>query len=85
MNEIFCSDTSDAEIREEAYRLYVASGCVPGRDLDNWLLAQELVARRRRALTPSEPNPERLHFPPSADAQIHNTLHPFRASFSGVN
>ncbi|QER42812.1 DUF2934 domain-containing protein [Thermodesulfobacterium sp. TA1] len=31
------------EIRMVAYELYVKSGCIPGRDLDNWLEAERIV------------------------------------------
>jgi hypothetical protein len=31
---------SEAEIREKAHELYVRSGWLPGRDLDNWLEAE---------------------------------------------
>jgi len=35
---------TEEEIRAYAYQLYVQSGCVPGRDLENW---QEAEARLR--------------------------------------
>ncbi|WP_415910591.1 DUF2934 domain-containing protein [Oleiharenicola sp. Vm1] len=35
------------EIRREAYRLWQQEGCPPGRELDHWLAAQELVKHRR--------------------------------------
>ncbi|MDO8539646.1 MAG: DUF2934 domain-containing protein [Opitutaceae bacterium] len=39
---------SEAEIREYAHHLYVSSGWLPGRDLDNWLEAEaHLVAERK--------------------------------------
>lgn len=33
------SAPTEAAIRDYAYHLYEQSGCVPGRDLDNWLEA----------------------------------------------
>jgi len=33
----------EEEIRQVAYELYVKSGCIPGRDLDNWLEAERIV------------------------------------------
>lgn len=38
---------TEAEIREYAHHLYVSSGWLPGRDLDNWLQAEaHLIAER---------------------------------------
>lgn len=31
---------SDELIKDYAYHLYLQSGCIPGRDLDNWLEAR---------------------------------------------
>jgi hypothetical protein len=31
------------EIRKKAYELYEKSGCVSGRDIDNWLEAEKIV------------------------------------------
>jgi len=33
----------EEEIRQVAYELYIKSGCIPGRDLDNWLEAERIV------------------------------------------
>lgn len=33
----------EEEIRQVAYEIYVKSGCIPGRDLDNWLEAKKIV------------------------------------------
>uniref|UniRef100_A0A7C4AJA9 DUF2934 domain-containing protein n=1 Tax=Thermodesulfovibrio aggregans TaxID=86166 RepID=A0A7C4AJA9_9BACT len=33
----------EEEIRRIAYEIYVQSGCIPGRDLDNWLEAERIV------------------------------------------
>ena len=32
---------TEDQIRAYAYRLYVESGCIPGRDLDNWREAED--------------------------------------------
>lgn len=37
---------SDDDIRDYAYHLYLLSGCVPGRDLDNWLEAKACLSAR---------------------------------------
>lgn len=37
------SEPTEAEIQHEAHRLWLESGQVPGRDLDNWLAARELL------------------------------------------
>lgn len=36
-------EPTELEIQRAAYHLYVESGCTPGRDLDNWLAAKELL------------------------------------------
>ncbi|WP_022856095.1 DUF2934 domain-containing protein [Thermodesulfobacterium thermophilum] len=36
----------EEEIRKVAYELYVKSGCIPGRDLDNWLEAERIVLEK---------------------------------------
>lgn len=36
----------EEEIRQVAYELYVKSGCIEGRDLDNWLEAERIVLAR---------------------------------------
>lgn len=33
----------EEEIRQVAYEIYIKSGCIPGRDLDNWLEAERIV------------------------------------------
>ena len=33
-------DPTEEEIRDYAFHLYEMSGCLPGRDLDNWLEAK---------------------------------------------
>lgn len=34
------------EIEKKAYELYEGRGCVPGRELDDWLDAERLIANR---------------------------------------
>jgi len=46
------------EIRREAYRLWQQEGCPPGRELDHWLAAQELVKHRQHH-THANPDEER--------------------------
>jgi len=78
MKETFCSDSFDAEIRDEAYRLFVASGRAPGRDLEHWLLAEHLVQSRRAAAGSTALQPENLlHFPLNEKAIAMDTPHPF--------
>lgn len=36
----------EEEIRQVAYELYVKSGCIEGRDFDNWLEAERIVLAR---------------------------------------
>jgi uncharacterized HAD superfamily protein len=33
----------EEEIKKIAYELYEKSGCIPGRDLENWLEAEKIV------------------------------------------
>lgn len=55
-------EPTEAEIQQEAYFLWSDSGCVADRDLENWLMARELLRRRhgrtgrvvyRRAIRPA--------------------------------
>lgn len=44
---------SEDEIREYAHHLYIKSGWLPGRDLDNWLEAEAyLIAERQERRAP---------------------------------
>ncbi len=47
----------EEEIRMVAYELYVKSGCIPGRDLDNWLEAERIVLAKYGILS-QEKTPE---------------------------
>jgi hypothetical protein len=44
----------DEEIRKIAYELYEKSGKIAGRDLDNWLEAENIIRARREGKS----NPE---------------------------
>lgn len=48
---------SEDDIRGYAYHLYVQSGCIPGRDLDNWLEAKACLS----ACIPMSESHARLH------------------------
>lgn len=39
-------EPTEAEIQHAAYLLWIESGKTPGRDLDNWLAAKELLKHR---------------------------------------
>lgn len=39
-------EPTEAEIQKEAYFLWLESGGLAGRDLDNWLVAEERLRRR---------------------------------------
>lgn len=47
---------SESDIRDYAYHLYLQSGCIPGRDLDNWIEAEA----RLRGSIPVERSQTRL-------------------------
>ncbi len=36
-------EPTDEEIRDYAYHLYEQSGCIPGRDLENWIEARDIL------------------------------------------
>ncbi|MCS7163608.1 MAG: DUF2934 domain-containing protein [Thermodesulfovibrio sp.] len=36
----------EEEIRQVAYEIYLRSGCIPGRDLENWLEAERIVCEK---------------------------------------
>jgi Protein of unknown function (DUF2934) len=77
MKENYCCEPSDAEIREEAYRLYLASGRVPGRELENWIQAREQLRERGSRSYFVRSNEPELHFPLNADALCVDTPNPF--------
>lgn len=36
----------EEEIRQVAYEIYIQNGCIPGRDMDNWLKAERIVLEK---------------------------------------
>ena len=42
------TDKLNEMIRNKAYEFYQKRGCVPGRDLDNWLEAERMVKQELR-------------------------------------
>ncbi len=51
-------DRIEEEIRQVAYEIYVHSGCLPGRDIDNWLQAERIVLERYGLIKREEANVE---------------------------
>jgi hypothetical protein len=63
-------EPTEDEVKKAAYLLYLASGCVPGHDLENWLSAHEKLVSQH---IPFGENEQRsaiatLHFPLNANA-----------------
>ena len=48
---------TENDIREYAYHLYCQGGCVPGREVDNWLEAEACLC----AEIPQKHSHQRLH------------------------
>ena len=46
------------EIAAVAYELYDARGCIPGRDLDDWLEAERIILARHAGQEIEEPEEE---------------------------
>jgi hypothetical protein len=71
----------EEDVQKEAYLLYLASGCVPGHDLENWLVARERLASRQILVQKkTEFSPlAGLHFPLNANVSRapFESLHPF--------
>ncbi len=65
---------SHHEITERARQIYEQSGRLPGRDLENWLAAEEqLLAKRTPTANPAaEPRPTRAKTAPVATAPSTN-------------
>jgi len=63
-------DFTEDDIRDYAYHLYQQSGCVPGRDLDNWLEAKACL----------EANIPKQH----SHARLHRHRHPDSSDTFGV-
>lgn len=45
------------EIERRAHELYLKSGCIPGRDMDNWLEAERELTLSRQAVESAEDAP----------------------------
>lgn len=48
----------EEKIRQLAYEIYVQSGCIPGKDLDNWLQAEKIVIEKYSLIKNEKTNPE---------------------------
>ncbi|HVS51554.1 MAG TPA: DUF2934 domain-containing protein [Opitutaceae bacterium] len=48
------SEPAEEEIQRAAYHLWLESGCLPGRDLENWFTARELLRHRRPTAQPRQ-------------------------------
>ena len=64
-------------IRDEAYRLYLASGRMEGRDRENWFLAQQKLEQTQSAQDFEKNKDNLIHFPLNANAMPTNTPNPF--------
>ncbi len=51
---------TEEEIREYAHLLYIKSGWLPGRDLDNWLEAEAYLTARARERARAQRMPRRV-------------------------
>jgi hypothetical protein len=63
-------EPAEEEVKKAAYLRYLASGCVPGHDLENWISAREKIVSQHGSV---DKNAERtavatLHFPLNANA-----------------
>lgn len=45
-------EPTDDEIRDYAHHLYEQSGCIPGRDLENWLEARDCLMAQAKFAKP---------------------------------
>jgi hypothetical protein len=55
-------EPSEAEIQKAAYYIWLASGCQPGHDHENWLAAKEYLKHHHgRAARPAGGKPEATH------------------------
>ena len=75
MNANPLSAPSEEDVQKEAYLLYIASGCVLGRDLENWLAARARLASPQPKLGKKTQDSavSSLHFP----LNTHVTRGPF--------
>lgn len=59
MNTTIDHEPTEAEIQHQAYLLWIESGRLPGRDLQNWNAAREFL--KHRVATHSIPGRRRSH------------------------
>lgn len=64
-------EPTDDEIRHEAYLLWLADGRAPGRDVEHWHTAREILRHRIHVSGSGAPvvGGERIHFPASKATQ----------------
>jgi hypothetical protein len=62
---------TEAEIREYAHELYIKSGWISGRDLDNWLEAEAYLRHHPKP----DPTPELLHAKAHGPSHGHGHAH----------
>ena len=56
------SGPTEAEIQKAAYYIWLAGGCLPGHDLENWLAAKEYLKHHHgRAARAAGTKPEATH------------------------
>ena len=77
MSELSHHEPSFDAIRAEAYRLYLASGLVEGRDQENWFLAKQRLYQAQRLQEQADTDGNLIHFPLNANAIPTYTPHPF--------
>ncbi len=42
------------EIGKVAYEIFIKNGCIPGRDMDNWLEAERIVIEKYKTINPPD-------------------------------
>ncbi|MBI5407122.1 MAG: DUF2934 domain-containing protein [Nitrospirae bacterium] len=52
-------DNIGYEIAKTAYDLWEKGGCIPGKDLENWLEAERIVMTRSAEKSPSKEKPKK--------------------------
>lgn len=60
VKDVIATDPPDqVRVRELAYALYEARGCLPGHDVEDWLAAEAALAAERRSVEPAAEPPAR--------------------------
>ena len=69
MNTNPLPEPADEDVKKTAYLLYLASGCVSGRDMENWLAARAQEASNYRQTGENTPGLSSglVHFPLNAN------------------